>query len=164
MFCKNTVKELLILMGIAVITAFVANYFSPAGIAFFGEWDTSKGVITAKSKQDVVVRELEIEDVFMAKKIYDTGKYIFADARDHESFEEGHIKGAVSMPVNQFDENIVSFLEKYPISTPVVTYCSGRECDDSHKLAQYFFDEGYTNVNVFTDGYPAWEAEGYPIE
>ncbi|MDM8549128.1 rhodanese-like domain-containing protein [Desulfobacterales bacterium HSG2] len=161
---KNMTKELVILLGIAIVIGFTANYFSPKGIALFGEWDTSKGVITAKSKEDVVVRELEITDVPVAKKMYDTGKYLFLDARSYEVYEEGRIKGAVSVPVGGFYDVADTFIEKYPLSTGIITYCSGRECDDSHELAQYLFDEGYTEIHVFIDGYPAWKAEGYPIE
>ncbi len=164
MFCKNTIKELSVLIGMAVITAFTVNSFSPSGIALFGEWDTSKGVITAKPKDDVVVREHEIDSVLTAKKMYDSGGYIFVDARIYESFSEGHIKGAISLPVGQFDEKVMQFMEKYPVSTGFATYCSGRECKDSHELAQYLSDAGYTNVKVFIDGYPAWKGEDYPIE
>ncbi len=164
MFCKNTIKELTLLIGIAIITAFAINHFSPSGIALFGEWDTSKGVITAKSKDDVVVREHEIDNVLLAKKMYDSGGYIFVDARVYESFSEGHIKGSISLPVGDFDDRFMQLMEAYPVSTGFITYCSGRECEDSHELAQYLSDAGYTNVKVFIDGYPLWKAEGYPIE
>lgn len=158
------VREVAILLSISVIAAFTTNYFSPRGIALFGEWDTSEGVVTAKSKQDVVVRDLEIQDIIVAKKLYDSGKYVFVDARDPMSYTDGHVRGAVSLPIGQFYEVIDDFISQHPFTTPLITYCSGRECDDSHKLAHLFMEEGYTQVNVFIDGYPAWEAEGYPVE
>lgn len=160
---ENTIKGFFILMGIAVVCAFTVNFFSPKGIALVGDWDKSDGVITAKAKDDAVVREREIKELGIAKAIYDKG-YIFVDARAEEVYEDGHIKGAVSLPIGQFYEMIVQFIENYPLSTPLVTYCSGRECDDSHRIAKYLSEEGYTNVHVFIDGYPAWEQEGYPIE
>ena len=39
-----------------------------------------------------------------------------------------------------------------------------RECEDSHILAYYLLGEGYTDVRVFIDGYPGWEAENLPVE
>jgi len=161
---KDIAKELGILVSIAVIAAFTVNYLSPEGIALFGEWDTARGVISAKPKDDVVDHDREIEDVTAAKKIFNSGNAVFIDARTRELYEEGHIKGAVSLPVGQFDLFIDKFMEEYPTDTAIVTYCSGRECDDSHRLAQYLFEIGYTKINVFIDGYPGWEAEGYPIE
>ena len=161
---RSIAKELLVLIAIGVFTAFTVNYFSPRGIAFFGNWDKSIGVITAKPKDDVVAHELEIQSTRMAKEIFDRGKAVFADGRAQRFYEEGHIKGAVSMPIDQFEELIDDFLRKYPESTMIVTYCFGRECDDSHEIAKLLIDEGYTNVRVFVDGYPGWVEEGYPIE
>jgi len=162
--CKDIAKELLILLGLALIIAFTANYFSPAGIALFGQWDTSYGVITARPKNDPVTGIFEIKDSNTAKEIYDTGKAVFVDARSYEAFIDGHIKDAVSIPTVQFIEFIDHFKTKYPANTPVITYCSGRECNDSHELAQYLIGEGYANVKVFIDGYQLWERKGYPVE
>ena len=156
-------KELVTLVGIAVITAFITNAFSPKGIAFFGDWDTSQGVVTAKPKDEVVFHELEIGDIFTAKALYDRGA-IFIDARVEEDYSAGRIKGAVSLPVWQFEELKQEFKDEFPTHMMIVTYCSGRECDDSHVLAQRLLDEGYTDVMVFIDGYPGWEEEGFPIE
>jgi len=161
---KAIAKELIVFLGFALCIAFLVNFFSPRGIALFGDWDTSQGVISARSKDDVVVHDLEIEDVARAKQIYDGGNAIFIDARAVDTFEEGHIKGAVSMPINQFDARVERFKEIYPFSTFIVTYCSGRECDDSHKLAQKLFEAGYADISVFIDGYPGWKAAGYPYE
>lgn len=161
---KNIAQELVLILSVSLIFAFTVNFFSPKGIALVGEWDTSQGVITAKSKADVVVRELEIKDVLKVKEIFDGGNAVFVDARADERYQEGHIKGALSMPLNQFDERIEGFLIKYPLSTFIVTYCSGRECEESHALAQYLIEEGYTNVKVFIDGFYCWEKEGYPVE
>ena len=161
---RDIAKELIVLLGVSIFAAFTVNFISPRGIALFGDWDTSKGVISAKSKQDVVVHDLEIADPNVAKRIYDLEKVVFVDARSEENYKEGHIKGAVSLPVDQFRKRIERFKAVYPFSTFIVTYCSGRECDDSHQLAQDLFREGYANISVFIDGYPAWKREGFPIE
>ena len=158
------IKEISVLVGAAIVAAFAFNYFSPAGIALVGQWDTSMGVITANEKNDIVLNDLEITNVPLARKLYDSNKFVFVDARSRDDYDEGHIKGAVSFPVGQFDETIEAFLDQYPPETAIVTYCSGRTCVDSHKLAQMLFDFGYTEINVFIDGFPGWEAEGHPIE
>ncbi len=161
---KKLVNQSFILLGVSVIVALIVNYFSPAGIALVGQWDTNAGVITAKAKNDVVSGKLEIDDITQAKRIFDGGNVLFVDARTHDSYADGHIPGAISLPIGQFDELIDSFLDQYDIAQPIVTYCSGRTCEDSHKLAQLFMDFGFRDVKVFIDGYPGWEAEGYPVE
>ncbi|MBW1903149.1 MAG: hypothetical protein JRJ20_16200 [Deltaproteobacteria bacterium] len=70
---KTIARELFIIIGFAVITALTVNYFSPHGIAFFGEWDIARGVITAKSKGDMIVREREIKDIIAGKQTFDSG-------------------------------------------------------------------------------------------
>ena len=161
---KKLVKEITILLGIAVGLSLAVNFFSPVGIALVGRWDTSEGVITANAKNDVVMDELEIDDAKTARQIYDSGAALFVDARSRENYEDGHIPGAVSLPVGQFDEQIDSFLSKHAPEQPIVTYCSGRTCEDSHHLAQLLLETGFVNVRVFIDGLPGWEAEGYPVE
>ena len=158
------VKQSTILLGVSVILAFIVNHFSPAGIALVGQWDTTEGVITAKAKNDVVAGKFEIQDATHAKQLFDGGNVLFVDARTRDNYDEGHIPGAVALPVGQFDELIDAFLDQQTIEQPIVTYCSGRTCEDSHNLAQLLMDFGYSDVKVFIDGYPGWEAEGYPVE
>ena len=161
---NNIIKEMIFLLGISIISAFTVNFFSPAGIALVGQWDKSQDITASKAENDVLSGELEIKHVKIAKQIYDEDKAVFVDARSIENFKNGHIKGAVSLPLGQFDNLVKAFKKKYPTDTFIVTYCSGRTCDDSHKLEQLLFDHGYVNVSIFIDGYHGWKAEGYPIE
>ncbi len=41
---KNTTRDIVILLGSAVIAAFMVNYFSPTGISLVGQWDESISV------------------------------------------------------------------------------------------------------------------------
>ncbi|MBT3312899.1 MAG: rhodanese-like domain-containing protein [Desulfobacteraceae bacterium] len=158
---KDITKKIITLVVFTITLAFTVNYFSPRGIPVFGEWDTSIGVISPEKNVD---HGLEINYVVSAKKIFDSGKAVFVDARMSELYKEGHIKGAVSIPLTIFYDIIDDFISKYPTSTLIITYCSGRECQDSHELAQLLIDEGYEKVKVFIDGYPEWKKEGYPVE
>ena len=160
--CKHIIKELSIILGLSVVCALGYNALSQKGLALFGDWDTSKGVISARAKDDMVFHDLEIDDVLLAKIIYDSGA-IFVDARSVEDYEECHIEGAISLPAWDFESHIEAFRDMVPLDAVVVTYCSGRECDDSHELAQQLLMVGYMDVRVFIDGFPGWEAEGFPI-
>jgi rhodanese-related sulfurtransferase len=142
----------------------MVNALSPRGIALVGQWDIAEGVITASPGADTTGQPEEIDSAARAKYIFDKDLVLFVDARSQNDYDNGHIPGAVSFPVGQFEERIESFLNRYPSEQPIVTYCSGRTCEDSHHLAQFLSDVGFTNVRVFIDGFPGWEAEGYPIE
>jgi len=160
---NKIIKETIFLLGISIIFAFIVNLFSPAGIPFVGQWSESPDVGASKANSDVFSGKLEIKDVKAAKQIYDKGEAVFLDARSLESFKNGHIKGAESLPLGQFDDLIETFKKKHPANTFIVTYCSGRTCNDSHRLEELLFDHGYVNVSIFIDGYKGWKAEGYPI-
>lgn len=160
----RTLKESGILVLISIVTAFAVNYFSPFGIALIGQWDAAQGIVTAFAKNDNSSADLEIGDLKLAKEMYDSGSFLFVDARSRDDFEAGHIKGAISLPIAQFDESVLDFLDQYAPETAIVTYCSGRDCEDSHQLAQLLLDLGYIQLSVLIDGYPGWKAEGYPVE
>lgn len=161
---NKIIKEMIFLLGISVISALTVNFFSPAGIALVGQWDEASDIIASKDTNNVFSGELEIKQVETAKEIYDSNQAVFVDARSPESFKNGHIKGAESLPLGQFDDLIEGFKEKYPAGTYIVTYCSGKTCGDSHELERLLFDNGYVNVSVFVDGYQGWKAKGFPIE
>lgn len=164
MIYRKAIKEIMILVGVSLILALVVNYFSPKGIALVGQWDTSKGIITADAAGDDDYLIAEIDRVQDARKIFENDDTLFVDARSTADYESGHIPGAVSLPVGRFDERIEAFMNQYPLNQPVVTYCSGRTCEDSHHLARLLLDAGFSEVRIFIDGFPGWQAEGYPIE
>jgi len=164
MVFKKAAREIIILLGVSVVLALTVNFISPRGIALIGQWDTAKGVITADPQMAEERKLQEIDSVAWAKEIYDKGHVLFVDARSQNNYEQGHIPGAVSLPLGQFDEMIESFLGKHALDQPMVTYCSGRTCEDSHHLARLLLEAGFTDVRVFIDGFPGWEAEGYPVE
>jgi rhodanese-related sulfurtransferase len=161
---RKTIQEIFILLSISVGLAMIVNLLSPSGIPWVGQWDTSQGVITASPSGTEEEKPEEINSVARAMEIFDNGNVLFVDARSSDNYEDGHIPGAISLPVGQFDEQIESLLNRYSSDQPIVTYCSGRTCEDSHDLAQFLSDAGFTNVRIFIDGFPGWEAEGYPIE
>jgi rhodanese-related sulfurtransferase len=160
----KTIKEIMMLVGVSVALALVVNYLSPRGIALVGQWNTAEGIISANTAGDETYRIAEIDQVTDAAKIFYDDDTLFVDARSTADYQSGHIPDAISLPVGQFDEQIESFLERYLPNQPIVTYCSGRTCEESHYLAQLLLDSGFSEVRVFINGFSGWEAAGYPIE
>ena len=46
---------------------------------------------------------------------------------------------------------------------PIVIYCSGGDCEDSHMLAQKLWGIQFNNVYVYKDGFPDWQQHGAPV-
>jgi rhodanese-related sulfurtransferase len=157
-------KKSLFLLVLAVVVALVVNRFSPVGIALIGHWDKDVGATSANANKEVHDSLFEIDDIELAKSAYDGGTVLFVDARSIDAYDEGHIKGAVSLPVEEFDAMVESFLDLYPADQFIITYCSGRNCEDSHILAQMLIDIGYESVSIMIDGFPGWKENGFPIE
>ena len=59
--------------------------------------------------------------------------------------------------------NSPEFQALTPQSAPVVIYCSGGECEDSHMLAEKLYKVGFDNVLVYKDGYPDWVKRGLTV-
>lgn len=90
---------------------------------------------------------------------------LFLDARRTKDFEEGHVAGARPFSVWESDVGDKVFAlvnEGRPVDQPVVAYCSGGECEDSHMLSEKLFGAGFTNVLVYKDGWPDWQRRGGP--
>lgn len=160
----KTFSEITIILAASIGLSLLTNWVSPFGIPLIGQWDTSKGTIRAKEDTPHGKSVFEIDNVDAAKKIYDKGETLFVDARADAFYIKGHVKEAISLPVGDFDNRIDKFLNQHSLDQPIITYCSGRTCDDSHRLAQMLMEFGYENVSVMIDGFPGWEAGGYPVE
>lgn len=92
----------------------------------------------------------------------------FLDARRRAEFAEGHIAGAWCTPVweSDLDERLISFkaARRPGPEDPIVIYCSGGDCQDSHLLAAKLLNEGYGHLLIYRDGFPDWLAQHRPVE
>ncbi len=149
-------KEVCLILTFAAASALAVNAFSSTGVPLVGAWDSSRENVMDNDGMEI--------DLPGAERLYLAKSSIFVDARPRGLYEEGHIKDAISFPVRRFDDLFDDFMNVYPTSMPIVAYCSGRSCEDSHRLAQDLSEMGYSNVKVFTDGFAAWKDGGKPIE
>ncbi len=91
---------------------------------------------------------------------------LILDARRSADFARGHLPGARSLPVWEDGlEDRVARLEAFTanLKLPVVVYCSGGDCEDSHLLARRLWMAGFRNLRIYTGGFPDWEARGWPV-
>lgn len=99
-----------------------------------------------------------------AKALFDAGAR-FLDARRTSAYEEGHVRGARSLSI--WEDALEMRLQTFDATTkdpndPLVLYCSGGSCRDSHDLAQRLWGMGYRNLRIFTGGWPEWHEKGWP--
>ena len=88
---------------------------------------------------------------------------LILDARRTKDYEQGHIAHARSFPVweSDIDARVTALVgEGRDGAIPVVLYCSGGDCEDSHMLAQKLFGAGFENLLVYQGGWPDWLKRG----
>jgi rhodanese-related sulfurtransferase len=94
---------------------------------------------------------------------------LFLDARRTSVYEQGHIAGARPFSVWEADvDDKVNKLfaersDPREQALPIVIYCSGGDCEDSHMLAQKLWGIQFNNVYVYKDGFPDWQKRGGAI-
>ena len=92
---------------------------------------------------------------YVAKKI-ESNEITLIDARPYKpKFVKGHIPTAINIPDSKFDEMVDQLPQDK--TTPLVFYCGGHTCKLSHKSAKKAIALGYSNVKVFSAGYPGWK-------
>jgi len=80
------------------------------------------------------------------------------DVRETSEFEQGHVAGALNVPIRTLAQN----LDSIPTDQPVIAYCaSGHRAAISNAALHIM---GLDNVRAFPPGYGAWEAAGEPTE
>ena len=99
-----------------------------------------------------------------SKKAFDRNEATFIDARSAKAYAAGHIPGALSLPVGEFQARSNEVLKDFPKDTRLITYCSGRSCQSRIRLAHLMIEKlGYTQTQAFFDGWSAWNSAGYPF-
>ncbi|ASN22734.1 sulfurtransferase [Streptomyces pluripotens] len=86
--------------------------------------------------------------------------FVMLDSRSTESWDQGHIPGAVHLPTALIPEEAEGLLDK---SVPVVTYCWGPGCNGATRAALALAELGY-QVKEMLGGFEYWAREGFPYE
>jgi rhodanese-related sulfurtransferase len=168
---------------LSVIISLTANLINPKGIPLIGKYSREARLEDIKIKKQVLmndpakkkmsptnnnspVNESDLKSDITLKEAYESymsAGAIFIDSRKKEEFTKGHIRGAINIYADQFDEN-KDILVDIPKEIKIITYCGGTDCDLSIELANRLVEFGYFDVRIFFGGWLEWKNAGYPIE
>jgi rhodanese-related sulfurtransferase len=84
---------------------------------------------------------------------------VILDTRPAPEFAAGHIAGAISMPV----EDLQQELRKLPKSKEYVAYCRGPYCVYADRAVEFLRKHG-RRARRLIQGFPEWKAAGLPVE
>jgi rhodanese-related sulfurtransferase len=88
---------------------------------------------------------------------------VLVDGRSMLEWEQSHLKGALPLPLGDFEKNYLIYQKKLKRAKIIIAYCHGKGCHLSDALCQDLVNKGFTNVAVFWGGYPEWSAAHLPL-
>jgi rhodanese-related sulfurtransferase/predicted transcriptional regulator len=80
------------------------------------------------------------------------GDVVLVDVRPSEEFAAGHIEGARSIPIDEFERR----LAELPAEREVVAYCRGPFCAYAHEAVRQLQAAG-RKARRLEDGWPEWQ-------
>jgi rhodanese-related sulfurtransferase len=80
------------------------------------------------------------------------------DVRPEDEFSEGHVAGAINIPLAQLEQR----LSELPADVEVVAYCRGAWCVLSFEAVAMLRQRGF-RVRRLEEGYPEWKIAGLPV-
>lgn len=85
------------------------------------------------------------------------------DARDTSLYADGHLPGALSLPLGEVETGLPHFRQRVASARTLVIYCNGYGCPDSFDLGMRLLSEGFSDVRVFEGGFPEWRDAGLTV-
>ncbi|MFP1628501.1 rhodanese-like domain-containing protein [Streptomyces sp. 5K101] len=102
----------------------------------------------------------DVSDVAAALAADGDPGFVVLDSRSTESWDQGHVPGAVHLPTALIPEQAESLLDK---SVPVVTYCWSPGCNGATRAALALAELGF-QVKEMLGGFEYWAREGLAYE
>ena len=102
--------------------------------------------------------EISLQD---AAVLFAAGQAVFVDAREAQTYAEGHVQGALSLPLFSFAQEFPALRGRLEGRT-IITYCDGERCSLSSDLAEALRAQGLANVYELRNGWTLWQEQGLP--
>jgi ArsR family transcriptional regulator len=87
-----------------------------------------------------------------------SGTATVLDVRPEDEFRQGHLPGALNIPLTQLERR----LAELPVNQEIVAYCRGPWCVLSFEAVAALRQQGY-RARRLEDGFPEWKVAGLPI-
>jgi rhodanese-related sulfurtransferase len=138
------------IIAAGIVAGVIVNVLSPQRIP----WVRSPKRQLASAEEASLVR---------SRALWESGAAVFLDARSEQDYAGGHIAGALSLPVTEFDAAFSRVRPKLDPEMPLVAYCDGEHCDLSQRLLMKLQPLGFTNALVLVNGWTVWQKAGLPV-
>jgi rhodanese-related sulfurtransferase len=146
---RRTLERALLIVIAGAVLGLAANGITPRRIPYI-----TPPLAPPQAQDTVPLKE--------AQELWTGGSAFFLDARSPADYAAGHIAGAVSLPVEEFEDHFAQVSTMFTTDATIVAYCDGMECDLSHRLMDKLRGLGYHNVRLLVNGWTTWHTAGLP--
>ena len=84
---------------------------------------------------------------------------VFIDARFARDYKAGHLKGAISLPVDANDVERQKVTADISKDSRIVMYCQSSKCKYAEIVAIKLIKDGFSNISIFRGGWVEWSAK-----
>ena len=145
------------ILSFAIILGFLANTLRANRLDLKTDRSTKSQLSQGNDEAGIIPFDL-------AKKNFYGHAAVFIDARSTDSYNKGHIKGALSLPLDYFEERYWKVMANVSSETLIITYCNGENCHASEEIAMFLFELGHNNVKILVNGWTLWQQNSLPVE
>jgi rhodanese-related sulfurtransferase/uncharacterized membrane protein YphA (DoxX/SURF4 family) len=142
---------------LAALLGLLVNHARSDSIPLLGDW-SPEARVTLKFGKNILIPLDEARSKFMS------GTAVFVDARPPDLYQEGHIQGALNLPLSDFDQLADKVVLDFPEDSFFVVYCDGEDCALAAEVALKLKEIGFENVRVLHDGWNVWRKHQLPIQ
>ena len=142
---------------LAAVVGLLMNEARSGTLPMVGAW-SPEARLTTESGESLVISLEEARELCSKKEA------VFLDARSTQDYAHGHIRCALNIPWQSFEEHIERVWGEIPEDAWIVTYCDGEDCSLSEDLAKELIAMGYEKVKVLVNGWTRWLEAGLPTE
>lgn len=89
---------------------------------------------------------------------YKSDKVVLLDVRPEKEYQNGHIPGAINIPVEQ----LKSSLHRFKKNKEIITYCRGPFCVFADEAVDILTRNGF-RARRLEEGFPDWKLNGYRV-
>jgi rhodanese-related sulfurtransferase len=146
------------LVGVSLNRAFVTG---PQQTTFIYSKDGGKFQRVGAGQTAEALEEVRLQDI---REIVASKSMVPVDGRSEADYESGHLPGAYSLSVANFDKRFSQFSAAHPKEGAYVIYCGSGQCGLSRQLASLLQNKGYHKLKLYSAGYSDWFLSGNPIE
>jgi len=162
-------RQIVVILVLASTLGLGINLISPYRVAYIGNYRNLSSGTDPIVPPNATAGDPPFISIDVAELEFNLGDAIFVDSREPEEFDCGTIPGSINIPFDYLpDEDLGEYFDSalggVAKDCPIITYCSGEECDLSLHLARNLQALGYTNILIFFGGSREWEKSGLPIE